>query len=364
MSNCTWYLLNLSPLETYFFGGETTFGEGEGKNYAVRTNPYPQQTSLLGLLRHVLLMQNEALPLADHKAKANALIGAKSFDIGQPNVTQTFGAICKVGPLLLRKEGAWYRFAHGLDDKVVTFTPAGHSAGANGQVANEVVHLADYDPKTQYPPRLREVVSGKVLPFEEVFLTQEQVGIQKMGGDDAFYRQTYGRLAEGFCFACWVCLANNYAAEGNPPVKFADQVISFGGEQKPFWLKIEATQTTKPEIATQTTKPDPIVASSPEGRRITLLSDAYVPNAIYAHCAFALSDLQDFRTVAMGHWGQQFIRQPTKLNLLRRGSVLFAQPGKAKMVTDLLEQPKNFRQIGFNQYFQTEIKHLNSSTEI
>ena len=54
MSKVT-YKITLTPVEGYFFGGETTFGEGQAKNYFAKSNLLPQETALLGMLRYQIL---------------------------------------------------------------------------------------------------------------------------------------------------------------------------------------------------------------------------------------------------------------------------------------------------------------------
>ena len=49
------YRIELKPVETFFFGGEITFGNFQ--NYLVKSNFFPQQTTLLGMVRKRLLDQ-------------------------------------------------------------------------------------------------------------------------------------------------------------------------------------------------------------------------------------------------------------------------------------------------------------------
>ena len=90
------YRIQLTPLDTLFFGGENTFGQDSGANYFAQSNRFPQQTTLLGVLRHQILMQNDAFPLTnDNKEKATQLIGAHSFDV---NAHNQFGSIKSLSP--------------------------------------------------------------------------------------------------------------------------------------------------------------------------------------------------------------------------------------------------------------------------
>ena len=67
-------LIQLAPLSDFFFGGEATFGQGQNQHYFVRSNPWPQQTTLLGMLRYELL---KSAPLAFDLAKDKINFEAK-----------------------------------------------------------------------------------------------------------------------------------------------------------------------------------------------------------------------------------------------------------------------------------------------
>ena len=97
------YRITLTPLDTFFFGGETTFGQDAGANYFAVSNRFPQQTTLLGLLRHQILMQNDAFPLPN--ANATDLIGENSFDA---EMKHSFGSIKHLSPIVMQKAGKDY----------------------------------------------------------------------------------------------------------------------------------------------------------------------------------------------------------------------------------------------------------------
>ncbi|RME92911.1 MAG: hypothetical protein D6772_16415, partial [Bacteroidetes bacterium] len=92
-------LLTLRPTDYYFFGGEQTFDDSQGtRNYYVRSRHLPQQTAVVGLLRHMLLL-------------AGADFGPSSFDPDFSADTtgrshQTFGRLHSVSPLFLQYKTA------------------------------------------------------------------------------------------------------------------------------------------------------------------------------------------------------------------------------------------------------------------
>ena len=56
-----YYIVRLTPINSYYFGGEITFGEGVAQNYYVKSNYLPQASSLLGVMRYEVLRQNNLL---------------------------------------------------------------------------------------------------------------------------------------------------------------------------------------------------------------------------------------------------------------------------------------------------------------
>ena len=98
-------LFELTPLGEFFFGGEATFGP-ENRHYYVRSNLLPQQTSLLGLLRHELLKSNpQAFDLVTDrirdKTAAAELVGSQGFD---GSTDKAFGIIEGLSPVFLLDE--------------------------------------------------------------------------------------------------------------------------------------------------------------------------------------------------------------------------------------------------------------------
>ena len=85
------YTVILEPLAPFFFGGERTFGKrGDERNgsYLARSEYFPQQSALLGMLRRELMIQHGLLTRKirgewgsePHKAAAKKLVGGEKFD--------------------------------------------------------------------------------------------------------------------------------------------------------------------------------------------------------------------------------------------------------------------------------------------
>lgn len=84
------YLIKLTPLEPYFFGGERNFSFGKSKketkpSYYIKSLEAPSQTTLLGALRYAVLAASNAL-ITDYgdalqREKCKELVGKIVFHL-------------------------------------------------------------------------------------------------------------------------------------------------------------------------------------------------------------------------------------------------------------------------------------------
>ena len=99
------YLVTLSPLEPFLFGGDNTFGKlGDEINdtYLVKSRQFPQQSAILGMLKKEIMTQNNLLTRQlkgewvepKNKQKAENLVGVEKFDIFSKSI-QNFGKITR-----------------------------------------------------------------------------------------------------------------------------------------------------------------------------------------------------------------------------------------------------------------------------
>lgn len=306
------YKFTLTPLEDYYFGGERTFGEltdDEGRNYLAYSNPYPQQSGLLGLLRFLLLQENGCLPLSDHVDQATHLIGEKSF---HPSVTnRSYGAIEQVSPLLISFGGVLFRIAHPLSKMEFQWEDTGSCLWSNQSIPKVPV-MPHFDPKKAYPDLL--VDENKFfIPFESVFQHSTQVGIKKGSDTKGYFKQQFYRLREDGAFVFYARLKDSYEfKERDYPVNLSDTIVFFGGEQRQFRVEVEKIGGEMP-----------VFFSGGEGNKVCLLSDAFVSPSVFTYCDFAFSDSNVFRAGLFGSGAFGSKKVSTKYHLLKKGSVLF-----------------------------------------
>ncbi len=370
------YLFRLRPVDTFFFGGERSFGyDGErskpnaNANYFVESNRYPQQTALLGVLRYKLLEANNWLATRQQSVPdtAKAWIGAQSFWADtRAESDGAFGHIHGLSPLFWLNQQTGYLMAPKDLGMELEWQTKGVSTYLGQTRRPQLPHVKGYDPKQGLSRQLIDP-QGQPLSFDEVYQPQTQEGIlkkdQRTEDEQGFYKQTYYRFKNtngaDWSFAFVAYLADEAAGTLTGHL-LTNGWATLGGEGRPFRLTMEPA----PDVAALFTLPERPTAG---GRaRLTLLSDACVTNDIYAHCDFAITETVDFRPIEtsirvqnyanLNQSGQRNASAPKRAEkylLLGRGSVLYATADQFKGLRERLDAARHFQRIGYNAYHLT-----------
>lgn len=354
------YLCTLKPIGKFFFGGERTFGqEGEAKrNYLVRSNPFPQQTTLLGVIRYELLKQQNLLPIEknnDYGVIKN-LIGAEGFRVD--GIKQDFGLIKRLSPIFIYTECESFLPASldnvcylGNENTLITeqfVVDTNHANSAfryNGRTTVGLPMISNFNHKRNYEPHFISENNTSV-PFyfdtekspDGVFIENPQIGITKgrtQKDSKGFYKQYFFEMSKKYSFGFYL----------NTSVAILEQssIVFMGADRSAFVLTIKETKST----FESTFK----VKSEALGTKITLLSDTYVKDDIYTFCKFSITETVPFKNIETSIYNKDYHRKPTKtnriLNLLKKGSVLYpASLGDVKLLID----NEKFKSIGYNIY--------------
>ncbi|MEM6846094.1 MAG: type III-B CRISPR module-associated Cmr3 family protein [Bacteroidota bacterium] len=362
-------LITLQPLDTFFFGGENTFGEGEGANYFAASNLLPQQTTLLGMLRYLLF--NEAKREYGVSADTEGYIGKESFRAD--SVNQSFGKIHSLSPVFIKHSPS------GTKNSVSLFPPPFYL-----NYKREVMQLYAY-PQTsvflgyanewqeaklasRYDPKEGSLTDcwlgddGEFYKVDNLFQSSMRVGITKNHLDEmdnqGFYKQVSYRMNNAI-FAFFASFEDNF-----DPTNLDEKIVTLGGEKSTFILRIHATTETYNTLAESVYSK----FEYPDDRLVLLTSDTYVESEVYEHCQFAITDTVDFRNIhtpsktknysAMSRGeSAENLYKSGKYNLLKRGSVLFpksiVEPNEEDSLTAIqhqIEQAANFAKIGYNHF--------------
>lgn len=342
------YQIKLTPVNAYFFGGEkhTEKKEKPGKfemDYYVRSELYPQQTTLLGTLRYYLLMKNGCLsPRKNNKeSQANDLIGKNSFIYRKGETVQTFGKIHSISPLYFLKGDDKYIIAP-FDREFELVTEYGN------------YKMKGYDAKKGYHPVLINLKDKGICRFfkdenkkddtDFVFIRHETVGNKKgekgKTEDDGFYKQVMYKLNKGWSFA--------FDAEIDCDLSHDKQFITMGAEQQLFLLEVNKCSGNRTDF-----KLDLPPRFKPA---IYCISDCFVEEDVWEHVVFAVNENISFRNLKSSNNSENYssfskgYKMSYRYNLLKRGSILFFEnEDEMQKAQKLFDKSNNVRNIGFNR---------------
>lgn len=361
------YKITLQPLDHFFFGGESLFDLNDKVFYFQSSRDFPQQTSLLGMLRYQILCQNELMtPLANGKlgiksdAEAQQWIGASSFNGGQ----QDFGKIDQISPVFIQDKNGnkFFRMpkAKTLDkdtykplmpiDLSTQFIPGKVSFKTDSEEKKQVFHLNNYNAKLGLEYGFWNETTNSYHDYKSVFNLKEteQIGIYKktsrttneeLGDDEGFFKHKYSRLQSDFSFSFYVLLA-----EAN---LLSNSKVILGKEQSVFQMTVEESDYDFK---------NPVCESE---NQILLLSDSLVSSEIYDYCKGAISKTIPFRNLQfkISDSTEKYDDDPkkkelSKYNLLEKGTILYIKDDavSAEAVYELLNKEEAFQSIGYNYY--------------
>jgi CRISPR-associated protein Cmr3 len=379
-------LITFTPLDYFFFGGENTLGQ-DGENYFARSNPFPQQTTIVGTIRH--LLYNQGLNYGNH-----------SFNAKIPNQINDFGMLQSISPIFIHKNEGTKAIAnaflaapfdgHKLNGctpncrfvpcKITHFSTLCDNLGCTQLNLNfiKTTHksvkvftgvsddwedgfkLENYNAKCYLKEDALIQKDGAKIPITDILQSEQHDGNAKpkqgQPRTDAFYKQLVYRFTDlAYSFACFVTWKDGIA-----PPQINGKIISLGAESRPFLVTI--SQSTENFEALF---PRAHYVSHRNSPCIVLLSDTYLENvaAVYQLCHGVVTQTTTFRNIITPNKGIKnfapLAQQPSernlyksnKLQLLKRGSVLYPKNNDAAIqIQQEIDKALNFKNIGYNYY--------------
>lgn len=357
------YLVTLTPTGKFFFGGDMRFGingeKEEFSSYIIESLKMPQQTSLLGMMRFLLLSNSSLFDIAGNvitggDEDVEELIGAGSFAVTTDGKSNTFGKIKSLGPCFVYNKDAKARYFRAAADShfaTIDWKNA-TTATINGkEVTMPILTLKDKN-GNENPYTSKEYTENyfstpfsqncELVKKDELFIKDRRIGIDKdYGGKsktNALYKQISYRLKDGFCFA--------FETEVDDEVKLEEykELVSLGADSSIFIF--EATVVTPPDVPLN-------------GTTVVLLSDAYIPEE--AEYKFSINKMRTFRFLHTANSkdasyyrinGKTTATTSKRYELYEAGSVFYFEDEKAKKeFCKILESREDFNLIGYNKYY-------------
>ena len=364
------YQITLTPVDKFFFGGDMTFQVGTNEkdkfneqfsSYIIQSSMFPQQTSLLGMMRFLILRNNKEAfkdgQILD-KVKAKTLIGGQSFTVNSDGHGENnFGLIKGLSHVrILRKCGeakaSCLEFAPLFGE--LDFTKA--SAGTYNMKDVYIPGLTDkeYKAKEGLSAKLTDgkksydFKQGEDLEKEGVFVEDRRIGIDrniKTGKVEnaALFKQISYRFNNKNASYCFV-----FDAEVGDSLNLEDcsgQLVSIGGDNSQFVIGIKKDEKTEDNIV-------------PINNAVRLLSPTFLTRAEAQTAKFAITRLMPFRflksemdKVKSYHILSGNLTRSDRYELYSPGSVFYFENNEQKEAfTNLIKAKKEFRQIGYNEF--------------
>ncbi|MGB4847022.1 MAG: type III-B CRISPR module-associated Cmr3 family protein [Saprospiraceae bacterium] len=352
------FLITLQPIEHFFFGNEKLSVLGNQTVYYSESEYFPQQSSLLGLLRYILLLKFGKLGFGAGDESVINLIGERSFNATDPQIGD-FKKIKSLSPVFIRK-GSEYFFPVPKDNGLELIAIEGRvSYGSLNELVQKTPLLVNYGAKD---PISEMMISnrGNIIPLVNkdgnngVFCHTERIGNQKSRDGqpitDGYYRQLAWRINPkiNYCFAFYASIDED----------MEDYIVSvpFGGDRSPFVVSFTKEKNAQDNI--QQYLPD-----QPQSlfHKLVLRSDTCVDEEILSKTFFAITASVGFRNI------NTYVKTTSNYNkndtlsgrifMLKRGSVLyFTDIDSMKLAMKLIDDHQNFKQIGYNLYKSYELK--------
>ena len=370
------YQITLTPVDKFFFGGDMTFTVGlketkkkwdelterekkeisfntQYSSYIIQSSMFPQQTSLLGMLRFLILRNAGNDVFKDghivDKAKAKELIGERSFMVNNNN---DFKAIKSLNHVRIRKtaNGQTSDLEFAPLFKELSFTDASVGSYNLGDICIPSLSKDDYDAKKGFNIMLTD---GKdKYKLEDVFVEDRRVGINRdiktgIVDDGALFKQISYRFSNKKADYCFVFDAE--VDDTIPLETYSGQVVSVGGDNSQFVIGISKNGKANENLESYE-------------KAVWLLSPAFLTRAEARIAKFAVTRLMPFRFLTdrednkendnrTFHILNSKLKRSERYELYAPGSVFYFDTEEQKQeFINVLESKKEFRQIGDNEY--------------
>jgi len=335
------YQFILTPVDKFFFGGEKHNADGYSINYFVESNPYPQQTTILGLVRYYLLKQNGLIGNNDRiKSEGKKLIGEKSFDFDVAN--QQFGNIKSVSPLyFINSSETWFPAPFDSQHKLSKLD--GYYKFITDHGKNYTAKDGGFELRLTNGKGNYQLLSEIIYPVPQTGNEKGEKGSTK---EDAYYKQVFMQIKPGWSFAFDVELSQDITKE--------ELFVNFGGEKSLFSLKIIPGR-----------KPFDFRYSFPENKKrenvfgFYCLSDCFANPDISGNTCFGIIQGMSFRnfqsSIETKNYAAYNSSDPNgmirgkRFNLLARGSALYFETIDLRDKAAETINNSNGSAIGFNQ---------------
>lgn len=355
------YLVRLKPLDSYFFSGRETFNYSNGKkitdenkvNYYVKSEYFPQQTTLLGVIRKEILIKKELYKenrkdySKDYEEVVNIVdnIGNGSFTVCENSLNKEgFGKIKSISPVFLYRNGSLFTTSpldYGL--KFSKEKNKNKNSCFDNDIKKFIPELSEYKAKEGLNKKIISFNPHEIVyNYEDVFKKDERVGIKVKSVEKGFYRQLNYKLKDNFEFCFFIELSEEIFDS-----KELDSIVYVGGEGRPFRLKIkEDKRLVVGNIININNKND-------TNKRIVCIGDVLLKGNEYKrlkkYSDFILGEVSFFKNFVYDYNNKKNSeKKVSPYLLLKRGSVIYCDGKDNQKEIKKIIDNKIRKVIGYN----------------
>jgi CRISPR-associated protein Cmr3 len=388
------HTIDLIPLDKYHFSSDKKYRnqikkDNNGKwkrklvqDYLQRSRTFPQQTSIVGALRYMMLYINGEIPIKD-KEVANKIIGKKSWSIDNPDLD--LGLIREVSPVMLFDGDTGYDFItnslhfYSLEPYVCNAHEVEYSSFTKDG-GKKQSSWKGYNDKSYYPRFMQQLMeSDECMPkYQEKvdansdittealknldygpFVSTSKIGIDKVKNSnddpDAFYKIHDYKLNNGSFFRVYA----NLDIEDTQT-----EIIPIGADGNLFYVVIRKENC-----------PHTFEQLSPDNLAISLISDTYLDENEYEwlmeKTIFSASNIVPFGYIKTSNTkgNKYYTKNPStgrendfrldrgRIQLLEAGSVFyFDNKEDVEEMVNKMRGHTQMRMIGYNMFWNHNFK--------
>jgi hypothetical protein len=326
--------IKLTPLESYFFGGERIFGFGkENIHYYIRSLNTPSQSALFGALRYIGIQDPDKGFYLNEEDISQ--IGKKSFHLVKKE-DQNFGKICSISPLYLENKKG----------QLLIRTPYDHDLSVTGDSYKRFEkyerittehgdreYPVEYKAKEGLADSWMELNSKTIIKNDELFHAHSQTIVNKKERDQSYAKKEYKKLESGFAFVFYATVKDDFISHRKE--------VFLGQGKSPF--SVDVKEDTEPAFPVNLLR-DGIVYTQ---------SDVYLEESeniqeLYDMCYFVGVKIRDFRVFTTDYSAgtvKDRYKKEAPIILVEAGSVF--RPKDIRMFAEKLKNDRA-KVAGFN----------------
>ena len=357
------YKVQLVPIDSFYFGSTEHFGEKNSNTYILKSERWPQQTSVIGMLRKELLIQNNLIRVRyneEEKMAIQQLIGKEGFVFKDEMEKTDFGAIKAISPIMLADKGQEVYTQcprdcrTNVNKEYISFEIKRNmirtfniEEGKEREVPYFTISNEEFNPKVGYSNDLVDIKKLQIKKASECIKEAEQVGIHREQEEKALYKLTSYKIdrESDLRFVFYMDLDETKISH-----ELHSNIVQLGSKNSLFYMEVEKLDnllSDKEVFESEEWQKHAAKIEEVSGfRPIWVLSDTYLSQKELNQVEYAVSETKNFRYIYNRSGEYSFKKSKATYQFIARGSVLYCK--NSEEVKELINGYSFLKQIGYN----------------